>query len=80
MAANWYQIAHSVDCEIQTKISRLLSNKTLKFNCSGFFIVNYKNFYLATLALYFHHFKKRDLSNYPADTIHMAMSTSILNF
>jgi hypothetical protein len=40
-------------------------------------MVNYQNTGLATLALYFHdfhHFLKKELSNYPVDAIRMAVS------
>jgi hypothetical protein len=64
-----------VDCGIQTKISKLLLNKTYQFNCSTFFIVNYQNFCLATLSLSFHHyFIIKELSDYPVDSICMAVS------
>jgi hypothetical protein len=63
-----------VYCGIETKISSLLLNKLSKFNCSTFFIVNYQNFCLATLTLYFHHFIKKELSDYPVVAIRMAVS------
>jgi hypothetical protein len=37
-------------------------------------MVNYQNFYLATLALHFHRFIKKYLSDCPVDAIRMAVS------
>jgi hypothetical protein len=55
-------------CKIKTKISCLgIHNKT----CSTFFVVNYQNFYLATLSA-FH--KKKHLSDCPVGAIRMAVN------
>jgi hypothetical protein len=59
-----FYVVHS---EIQTKISSLLLNKTLKFNNSTFFIANYQKFCLAThFALQFHNFIKKRTAGLPS--------------
>jgi hypothetical protein len=41
---------------------------------SNFLIANYQNIGLATLALHFHPFHKKDLSDNPVDAIRMAVN------
>jgi hypothetical protein len=60
-----------VEYKLKLVACYLINHK--KFNCSTFFIVNYQNFCLATLALYFQHFIKKELSDYPVDAIRMAV-------